>query len=217
MAGKITALVVQKRNKKRVNVYLDQEFAFGLTMLEALKLHKGQYLSDEDIAHLKALDEIEVAHERALNFLSYRPRSTKEVRDRLREKSLSDPAIDMVIERLEKAGLLDDHSFARYWVENRQQFNPRGGQALRHELKQKGISDEIIKDVIAETDEESAAYRAAQKRLRRYAQADEQTFRKRLGDFLARRGFSYSIIRDVLDRLWEERETASNHDLSTSD
>jgi regulatory protein len=208
VAGKITALVVQKRNKKRVNVYIDGEFAFGLAMIEALKLHRGQSLSDKDIARLQVLDSIEVAHERALNFLSYRPRSVEEVRRKLRQTDIDETTIEAVIEavieRLERAGLLDDEAFARFWVENREQFGPRGTRALRYELRQKGVPDEIIQETIADLDEGDAAYHAALKRLRRYAQADEQTFRKRLGDYLVRRGFAYHTVRDVLDRLWIE-------------
>lgn len=204
MAGTITALVVQKRNKERVNVYLDGEFAFGLAMIEALKLHKGQKLSDEDIARLKALDEIEKAHERALNYLSYRPRSVDEVRRNLSEK-YPETAVEAVIERLERAGLLNDQEFARFWVENRDRFKPRSKRALRYELRQKGISDVDIDLVLEALDEEDAARRAAEDRARRYRNADEETFRKRMSDFLARRGFSYGIIRDVVDQLWTQR------------
>jgi len=212
MAGTITALVAQKRNKERVNIYLDGEFAFGLAMIEALKLHKGQKLSDEDIARLQALDEIEKAHERALNYLSYRPRSVDEVRRNLSEK-YPEPAIEMVLERLERAGLLDDQAFARFWVENRDQFKPRSERALRYELRQKGIDDADIDLALEALDEADAARRAADDQVRRYRHADEETFRKRMSDFLARRGFSYGIIRDVVDQLWDERSSQTDtHD-----
>lgn len=206
MAGKITALVAQKRNKERVNVYIDGEFAFGLALLEALKLRKGQVLTDEDIVRLKALDEIEVAHQRALNFLSYRPRSAQEVARNLKQskKEFSAYTIDTVLERLESAGLVDDAAFARFWVENRANFSPRSARALRYELRQKGVSDRVIDAALAELDEETAAYQAAQSRARRYASAGEETFRQKLGGFLTRRGFSYGTVRDALDRLWAE-------------
>lgn len=212
MAGTITALVAQKRNKERVNVYLDGEFAFGLAMIEALKLKKGQTLSDEEIARLKALDEVEIVHERALNLLSYRPRSAEEVRRKLRQtkQDFSEIAIEKAVEKLERAGLLDDEAFARYWVENRERFAPRSARALRHELRQKGVSNRIVDTVLTDLDEEDAAYRAAQAKVRRYAQADEETFRKRLGGYLSRRGFSYGIVRGVLDRLWDEIQTQTN-------
>lgn len=212
MAGTITGLVAQKRNKERVNVYIDDEFAFGLAMIEALKLKKGQHLTDADIARLKALDEIEKAHERALNYLSYRPRSRSEVQQNLSEK-YPDATVEAVIERLERAGLINDEEFARFWVENRDRFKPRSERALRYELRQKGVSDREIDLALEELDEADAALRAAEDRLRRYRNADEDTFRKRLTDFLARRGFSYGIIRDVVDQLWGQRsDQPDTHD-----
>jgi regulatory protein len=204
MAGTITSLVAQEHNKERVSVFIDGEFAFGLALIEALKLRKGQQLSETEIARLRALDEIEVAHEAALNFLSYRPRSIDEVRRRLEERKFSQQAIEKVSERLQKAGLLDDEAFARYWIENREQFGPRSARALRQELRQKGVPDLTIVTALDGLDEEEAAYRAAGHQARRLTGLDRQAFRKKIGDFLTRRGFSYDVTRDVTNRLWAE-------------
>ncbi|MBN1429648.1 MAG: RecX family transcriptional regulator [Anaerolineae bacterium] len=207
MAGTITALVVQGRNKQRVSVYIDGEFAFGLAVIEALKLRKGQQLSDAEIARLKSLDEIEVAHEAALGFLSHRPRSVDEVRRRLEERQFGPHAIEVVVNRLQDVGLLDDEGFARYWVENRGQFSPRSIRALRQELRQKGVPDSDIAAVVETIDEVEAAYRAAAKQAGRHAGKDRQEFRKKVGGFLLRRGFGYSVIEDVVNRLWKEQDT----------
>lgn len=206
LSGTITSLVVQQRNKERVNVYLNDEFAFGLAIEEAIKLRKGQKLTADDVQRLKALDEIAVAHEKALNFLSYRPRSIDEVRKNLRQKDISETAVETVIERLERVGLLNDAEFARFWVENRDRFKPRGERALRYELRQKGVSDEAIDLALEEVDTDDAAYRAAQQRSRRYRNADVATFKKKMTAYLGRRGFDYGSIRDAIDRLLEERE-----------
>lgn len=209
-SGMITALVVQKRNKQRVNVFLDGDYAFGLAIDEALKLRKGQKLSAEDVLKLKALDEIAVAHEGALNFLSFRPRSIKEVQDNLRQKGISEEAVATVLERLERVGLVDDAAFARFWVENRDRFKPRSARAIRYELRQKGVSDEAIDLALEALDTEDAAYRAGQKRSRRYRRADAATFKKKMTAYLARLGFDYGTIRDVVERLLEEREQVSD-------
>src|SRR5258707_3645985 len=115
MAGTITALEVQRNNKERVNVYLDGEFAFGLTMIEAARLRKGQQLSDAEIAALKSTDSAQQAYERAVRFLGQRPRSTAEVRHNLTDKEIDASLIDEVITRLEGQGYLDDTAFAPYW------------------------------------------------------------------------------------------------------
>jgi regulatory protein len=206
MAGTITSLTVQERNKERVSVYIDGEFAFGLAMIEALKLRKGQQLREEEIARLRALDEIEVAHEVALNFLSYRPRSAHEVRRKLEERKYSQQAVEQVLDRLEQAGLLDDEAFARYWIENREQFGPRSIRALRQELRQKGVPDTIAAAALEGLDEEEAAYRAASQQIKRAAGLSRPAFSKKVGDFLTRRGFSYDVSRDVVKRLWAEHD-----------
>ncbi len=202
MAGKISALSFQKRNKDRVNVYIDGEFAFGLAAIEAAHLRVGQVLSDEDIARLNATDEEEKAYERALNYLSYRPRSEREIRHNLYKKDVDGEIVDRVIERLTQAGLLDDTAFARYWVDNRVRFKPRGARALRYELRQKGVSDAIIDQVLQDFDDEENARRAAEAGARRLSHLKRGDFERKLQAYLARRGFSYTVIKPLVEELW---------------
>jgi regulatory protein len=201
MAGTITALRFQKRNKNRVNVYLDGQFAFGLAAIEAARLRVGQALGDDDIARLQRQDKVERAHERALNFLSYRPRSEAEVRRSLHKKGVQEEVVEVVIERLTRAGMLDDREFARYWVENRLQFNPRGARALGHELRQKGVPASIIADALVGFDEEAAARKASEAGARRLAHLEPDAFRRRLGAYLARRGFAYVVIAPLVEEM----------------
>ena len=215
-AGTITALVAQKRNKSRVNVFIDGEFAFGLSAINAAGLRKGQRLTPHDVEQLEREDAAEVAYERALNFLSYRPRSEWEVRDRLKKNARGDfppEILDQVVTRLENAGLLDDGEFAHYWVSNRDQFKPRSKFALRHELRGKRVSDADIESALVDYDEDDAALRAARKRASRLAGLDRQTFNKRLGDFLARRGFNYDVSREVIEQVWESISSGTTGDL----
>ncbi len=203
MAGTITALRFQKRNKNRVNVYIDDQFAFGLAAIEAAHLRVGQTLSDDDVARLQMQDEVERAYERALNFLSYRPRSEAEIRRNLRKKDVEDEIVGVVVKRLTRAGLLNDREFARYWVENRLQFNPRGTRALRHELWEKGVPAPIIADMLADFDEEATARKVAEAGVRRLAHLEPRDFRRRLGAYLARRGFSYAVIEPLIEEMLE--------------
>jgi regulatory protein len=204
MAGTITALKAQKRNPERVNVYLDGSYAFGLAAIEAARLQRGQVLSDEDIKRLKERDSFEKARNRVLRFLSYRPRSEAEVRRYLQGKGVSPVIAEEVIERLTRAKLLDDLAFARYWVENREKFKPRGLRMLRHELRQKGVNAKIIAQALADLNEEESAYRAATQRGRRLAHLDQASFRQKLSSYLLRRGFPYGVVNPTVECIWQE-------------
>ena len=207
MAGRITALKAQAKNRGRVNVYLDGAFAFALSDLVAATLRVGQWLSDEEIADLQQRQAAQRAYDRALRFLSYRPRSVDEVNRYLAGKQVPDDLIAQTVDRLQQAGLLDDETFARFWVENRESFRPRGKAALRYELRRKGLGEEAIQAAIQDVDESEGAYRIAQAQAQRLAGVDRQAFRQRLGGYLSRRGFSYGVIRETIERLWQERAT----------
>jgi regulatory protein len=204
MAGKITALEYQKKNRDRVSVFLDGRFAFGLPAIVAARLAQGQYLSDSEIEDLREEGTGETAYNRVLNYLSYRPRSQWEVVDYLQKRDVPDSQIEAIVERLSRAGLLDDEDFARYWVENRERFRPRGPSALRYELRRKGLSHEVIEQVLEPLDVSESAYRAACNKARQLSHVDEMTFRQKLIGYLARRGFSYGVARETAERHWAE-------------
>lgn len=206
MSRTITALEVQKKNHERVSVFLDGEFAFGLPAVEAAKLQTGQVLSEDEITALREIDAVARALDRAVRLLARRPYSTAEIRRNLSSKQIAPPVIDEVLARLERLGYVDDLAFAQYWVENREQFRPRGPHALRYELRQKGIPDRIIDAVVQGVDTDDSAYRAAQKRINRYQGTTRREFREKLSAFLVRRGFDYDTVRDVVDRLISELE-----------
>ncbi|MBL7198968.1 MAG: RecX family transcriptional regulator [Anaerolineae bacterium] len=201
MAGRITAIRAQKRNPERANVFIEGEFAFGLAAIEAARLSKGQYLDNKEIAALQEADEVEKAYELALNFLSYRPRSEAEVARRLKDKGFSEPTVEEVLARLSRARLVDDRAFARYWIENREQFKPRGPYALRRELYQKGIDSSTVDALLEVLDETESAYRAAMQRLPRWRGLDPPTLRRKLSGYLGRRGFGFSVIQEIWERV----------------
>ncbi|MCS7220203.1 MAG: RecX family transcriptional regulator [Anaerolineae bacterium] len=206
MPGRITALRFQKRNRERVNVYLDGRFAFTLPAVAAAQLRKGQELSDTEIEHLQTLDAEAKAYERALRFLGYRPRSEAEVRCHLQRHRVDLQMVDRVIERLRSAGYLDDRAFARFWVENRRQFNPRSAQAIQQELLRKGVASELIEEALQHehNDEEEIAYQLLSSRVYRWRGLDRATFWRKGGGYLARRGFAYEVIEPALRRMWAQ-------------
>ena len=213
---KVTALKMQARNKNRVNVYLDGEFAFGLVMIEAAKLHLEQVLSDADIERIKKSDESEMAFEKAVKFISYRPRSEKEVRQNLKKKEIKAGLIDEAVQRLKRAGLLNDEQFAQMWVESRSHSKPKGARALKIELRQKGVPREAVDAAVAGTNDEEVARRLAASRAPRLKKLPKIEFRRKLGSYLARRGINYEIISEVVERAWQEfgegTDTLENED-----
>lgn len=203
---KVTAIEVQKKNRQRVNIFLDGEFAFGLSRIVAAWLQVGQELSDEKIASLQAEDAHEVALQKALNFLSYRARSDEEIRQNLRKHGIPEDVIDETLERLHQAGLANDKEFAQAWVENRTTFRPRSRRALSMELRRKGLDEQTIQTALAESPNEvSLAYQAAQQKARRLEELPWPEFRQKLSAFLARRGFGYEVIGEVVRRVWQEQ------------
>lgn len=199
----ITALEVQKRDKERVNVFLDGEYAFSLSLIHAAPLRKGQTLTDQEINQLKSQDQLQRAVDQAARFLSYRPRSSTEIRDNLK-KRFDETTIDAAIEKLAELNYLDDRAFARYWVENRDTFKPRSTSALRYELRQKGLEHAVIDEVLNDFDNLSSAYRAAEAKVRRFRNLTETEFRNKISSYLQRRGFDYATIREAIAQLVDD-------------
>jgi len=210
MDHKITAISQQKRNRQRVNIYLDGEFAFGLARIVAAWLQVGQEISDEKIAQLQAEDSHEVAYQRALRFINYRPRTRSEVEKKLNELDFPQETIDYVLSRLTESGILNDENFAQMWVENRAAMKPRGKRALVYELRQRGIDQKTIDQAITSIDEEELAYQAAQRRARKLQGQDLNSFRQKMFRYLAQRGFTYELCAQVVPRVWKELHDNDN-------
>jgi len=152
---------------------------------------------------------------RALNnaymLLRIRPRSEREVRDRLKLKGYGPVLVDEVVEGLKKTGDIDDLKFAAFWIESRMHQNPAGDIVLRHELKHKGVGDEVIdralKDKADSFDEYAIVLPMAEERFIRFSKLDRRKALKRVYDFLLRRGFKYDTVQRILGEL-----TKNKHD-----
>lgn len=201
---KITALKQQKRNQERVNVYLDGEFAFGLPLEAAVALRVGQTLTDGEIAALQDRNEFVRLRIQAERYLSYRPRSTAELRRHLLRKGNEEALVERVIAYLGERSLLDDFAFARYWVEQRATFKPRSQMALRQELYARGVEAAAIDTALEDVDEAAAAHDAARKQAWKWQGLPYDEFRVKLGAYLQRRGFSYDMIRSAIEQAWAE-------------
>lgn len=215
---RITAIQVQKHNSDRVNIDLDGVFAFGLSRIVAGWLQVGDLLSDQKIDSLKNSDTTEVAYQKALRLLDYRPRTEKEICQRLTQKGYELEEIEIVVTRLRNANLVQDQQFARMWVENRNEFHPRSQRLMRYELRSKGVTDELIDHALAVSAEDvELATRAATKYARKLTSSNWLDFRKRLSAFLARRGFSYGTIAPVVQSIWSSVDFDHSANLENED
>jgi len=205
--ARITALRLGKGRNKKANVSLDGKLAFNLEPEVALKegLKVGQELSASRIEALIKTSHQQSCYDAALRCLGYRPRSEYEIRQRLYQRGFDNNSIKAALPRLKEQGLIDDNDFARFWRDNRQSFSPRSQWLTRLELKQKRVPDEIIEQVVSTIDDVKNAYGVAKVKAHSLTQCDYQSFRRRLGDHLKRRGFSYGIIIKTIEQLWQER------------
>ncbi len=215
MGGKITALKQQARNPNRVSVYLDGNYAFGLSKILAVELREGEELDDSRVKALQTSEQEERAFQRAVQLIGRRPRSKGELRRYFEKNGFDTPIQERVLQRLQRATLVNDDAFAKAWVENQTTFRPRGKIGLKAELRKKGIDKEAIEAALEGFDEFAAAYKAAEKANRRWKQLSKDDYKRRLGGYLARRGFPYEMINEVTARLW--RQVASHSDESEED
>jgi len=181
----------------------------------------GQELDAADLERLRKADAQEQAYDYALRFLASRPRSEAEVRRRLRARQAEAETVEAVIARLRRAGLVDDETFANYWVENRMTFRPKSKRVLLAELKNKGVREaEVLAQAVSGADDAETAYRLAAKRAGRMHGLAYADFCRRLGDFLARRGFDFEVIQPIVRRVWQETHAtegdAEDKDVSDS-
>jgi len=213
MSGKITAIEAQKWRKDRVSVFIDYEYAFSLQDILAARLKRGQMLSDQEIASLRQQDAVESIYEKALHYLSFRPRSEQEMRRYLRDKGLDEGPSEQIVARLKRAHLVDDQDFAQFWVQSRQMHRPRGRRALRAELSRKGVPRDVIDGSIQDIDEEAQAFQAARTVAHRLASLEQRVFFHRLLGYLQRRGFGYDVAIKVIRELWQE--TSSEREMES--
>ena len=197
----ITDIKSQRRDKNRVNVFMDGQFAFSLSYNQAQLLTVGQELSSVEMANLLESDNVEKAYEKALGFISHRPRSVLEVSNRLKKYGIDSKVAEEVISRLKEKYVLNDTDFALLWVENRSTFRPRGKLLLRKELLSKGISDNDIEIALSEVEESADARQLAYSKLSKYNDLTLDSLRQRIWSLLSRNGFDYSIVNDVVTEI----------------
>lgn len=197
--GKITAIEPQAKAKNRVNILIDDKFSFGIDerLLVDFDLYVGREILDSDIQKYKEGDDLQKCMEKAFRFLSYRPRSEKEMRDKLSEK-YDETIVKKAMKKLTEYGYVNDAEFARSWVESRK--TGRGKRALAYELVRKGVTKDIIETTLSYLSDDSEFESALElvKKRSKFKNLNRDEKYKKIAPFLARRGYSYDIIKRVI-------------------
>lgn len=196
---KITAIKAQVKRPGRYSIFVDEKYSFSLSDIALLdqKLTIGLELSSEQLAALKQLSADDKAYNRVLGYLAVRPRSSFEVRQYLRRKQATAELTEAIITKLQEKRLLDDEAFARSWVENRRLLKPISRRKLQVELRQKGVSDQIVQAVLSDDEtEDISVLKELVERKRRQTKYQDQT---KLMQYLARQGFMYEDIKRALE------------------
>lgn len=193
----ITSIKPQ-RNGKRVNIYLDGKFGFGLDLENyvRLQLKVNQELTEEKVEEIIKKAELQTTWDKLVKFATLRPRSEKEVEDYFRRKKVHASLHLELFNRLKRLELVDDMKFTQWWVGQRSTFKPRGKTALRMELKQKGIKRETIDEVLQETmiDEYQLARELLTRNAYKWVKDAPQEKKQKQAQFLARKGFTWEVI-----------------------
>jgi regulatory protein len=208
---RITKIEQQKKRRGRRNIYADGQFVLGLsdeTLLRA-GLRTGDEVSAGRLAALQQMEERQRTKRTALRYLSTRPRTEREMRDRLREAECSDADIAAVMAELEQAGLVNDEEFARSYVRDALARRPSGRKLLRQKMLLLGLEKELVEhtldDLLSAEGQEDSALSSARRYLAKKPVPPDQKglhkLRTLVAGHLARRGFSWDAITPVLHAL----------------
>ena len=139
----------------------------------------------------------------SLRFLSYRPRSEKEIIDYLKKKKIDEVTQGKIIDKLKNYNFINDIEFAKFWIEQRTKFKHKPIRVIEYELKQKGINKDLIDEVLSsfesskEVDLESAK-KLAEKKLDFYRSLNPKKRQEKVMSYLLRRGFNYEVVKKAL-------------------
>lgn len=193
-----------KGRQRLITLSDGREFTFNDEACQRVGVEQGMEASAELLEALDAAELRVMAHEAALRLLASRPRSEKEMRTRLAMRGFEPGVIDEEIERLTRAGLLDDQKFARAWVEDRKRVAPRGRRMLRYELLGRGIDPQDVDLATAGIDDGETALALARSKARGSLLTDYDAFLAKVGGFLRRRGFDYAMAAEAARAAWAE-------------
>ena len=202
--GRITAINSQRRNPDRYSIFIDGEFVLGIDKktVEDMDLRVGKLVDEKDLKKITSQEELNKAQAYALMLLGYRERSLREIKIRMRQKGYEEKLVEKVVKYLKDRNLINDKRFTQLWAESRIKKG-YGRWRIQSELEQKGvnreITDEILKDLYSGIDEVQVALDLVEKK--RWVSKEPPRLTERVSNLLRRRGFSFEVISNVVEKI----------------
>ena len=198
--------ISRQKSTDRYNVFLDEHYAFSVSedVLVKKHLHKGLTLSEQDIATIQKHDSWHRSYLQAIRYLSYRMRSTEEIRHYLRKKDVESIVIEEIIVKLQKENYLNDLAFAKAFVRDRMNQSTKGPLLIANELEEKGVSAKIIEEAIKEYTYDAqfqTALNWAQKQQKRKSSHAYRKRKAQLKSKLYQKGYSSDVINAVFEEI----------------
>jgi regulatory protein len=199
----IITSIKPQRNKRRVNIYLDGIFGFGLDLenFVNLNLKVSQEFTEKEIKQLVKKANYAKTSDKLLRFATLRPRSEKEIRLWFAKHKVHESIHEKLLNKLKHLELLDDEKFAKWWVEQRIQFKSKSKREIIQELKYKGISKIVIDETLssASYEEDKHARDLLSKKAYKWQKLDESVTRRKMIEYLSRKGFDWDVTIKVVD------------------
>ncbi|TFJ91480.1 recombination regulator RecX [Lentibacillus salicampi] len=218
---KISRITTQKKHKDRYNIFLDdgnqEKYGFSVdeTILIEYRLRKHMELDDASIAALIQKDTLHKHYTLAINFLSYRMRTKKEIHDYLVQKEVDAEQINEIMSKLADEGLINDRQFADAFVRTRIQTSNKGPILVRQELLKKGVTEAIAGEAVDMYTFDIQFEKAAKLADKKLGSSSQKSFRQQIQQLqgtLMQKGFSADVVKEVTSELQDQKNDDAEWD-----
>lgn len=204
---KITKIEVQKKNKERVSVFVDDEYSFSLhaEIIYKFGIKVGTEITPDFMETVGKVEEQKKANNYAMTLISKAFKTEKQIVDKMKQKDFEQEYIDKAISMLKEYKYIDDTLFAQSYVSDSVNFTKMGKNKIKNKLYQKGVDKDTINDtlnsLVNDDQQFEAALEIAKKKYRTIRETDKRKKNQKMTSFLQYRGFSFDIIKKVLNEL----------------
>lgn len=206
--GKITKIEIQKKNKERVNIFIDEEYAFSLflDLVYREDLRKGMDINEEKLKNIAQKENKLKCKSTALRIIERSNKTEKQIRDKLLEKDYDLDSITQAIEFLKEYKFIDDYNYARCYIKDK--IKAQGSRKIKYSLIQKGINKDIVEELLSDVDrelEKDVAIEIARKKYLQITKRENEKFKiwNKLSGFLVSKGYDYSLVKSVVKEIVE--------------